>query len=90
VLAVALAFGTLLRETPEGRRRLDDLGSGWRRARELLRQEGLPSLAAPIMEFFKGVMRAFAALLHRIRTRLSPRLGEPVRSTLVKAVAAPP
>jgi hypothetical protein len=89
VLAIAFAFGTLLRETPEGRRRLDDLTTGWQRLRDRLRHEPFLNLIAPIMAFFQGIMRTFAEGLHRIRTRLSARLGEPPQTAVIKALAAP-
>lgn len=88
-LALAFALGTLLRETPEGRRRLDDLATSWFRLRNLLRHERLLNLIAPIVAFFKEVMRVFAEILHRIRSRLVPRLDEPLYNTLLKGLAAP-
>jgi len=88
-MALALAFGTLLRETPEGRRRLDDLATSWHRLRDLLRHERFLTLIAPIVAFFQEVMRVFAEVLHRIRSRLAPRLDEPLYTTLLKGLAAP-
>jgi len=90
VLALAYAFGTLLRDTPAGRRRLDDLVTGWRRFLDLLHQERLAGLIAPVMEFFKHATRALTEGLHRIRTRLSPRLDERPGSSVLKALAALP
>ncbi|WP_020506992.1 hypothetical protein [Lamprocystis purpurea] len=90
VLALAYAFGTLLRDTPAGRRRLDDLVTGWRRFLDLLRQERLAGLIAPVMEFFKQATRALTEGLHRIRTRLSPRLEERPGTSVLKALAALP
>lgn len=90
LLATALAVGTLVRETPEGRRRLDDLGNGWQRIRQLLRHEGLAALIAPVMSFFSGLVRSLAAFLYRVRTRLSPRLDEPVGTTVGKTLLAVP
>ena len=89
VLALAYALGTRLRDTPAGRRQLDDLTTAGRQFRELLRQERLADLIAPVMEFFKRGLRALDEGLHRIGTRLSPRLGEAPAVTLLKALAAP-
>jgi hypothetical protein len=41
------------------------------------------------MAFFQGIMRTFAEVLHRVRTRLSPRLGESPQIVVVKGLAAP-
>jgi len=90
VLALAYAFGTLLRDTPAGRRQLDDLVTGWRRFLDLLHQERLAGLIAPVMEFFKQATRALTEGLHRIRTRLSPRLNERPGTSVLKALAALP
>ena len=87
--ALAYAVGTLLRDTPAGRRRLDDLTTGWRQFRDLLRQERLADLIAPVIEFFRRGVRVLTENLHRIRTRLSPRLGEDPAATLLKGLAAP-
>jgi hypothetical protein len=87
--AIAFALGTLLRETPEGRRRLDDWTTGWHRLRHSLHHERFLNLITPIMELFRGILRTFAEILHRIRTRLSPRLGEPQQVIFIKALAAP-
>jgi hypothetical protein len=90
VLALAFAIGTLLRETTEGRRRLDDLVTGLLRLKDRLRHERILDLITPVMDLFKGMTRAFAAGLHRIRTRLSPRFGESAQTTLLKGLAALP
>jgi hypothetical protein len=90
VLVLALAFGTLLRETAGGRRRLDDLTTGWRGLLDLVRRERLAGLVAPVMEFFKRATRGLTEGLFHIRYRLSPRLGEPAHRALLKAMAAPP
>ena len=89
VLAVAFALGTLLRETPDGRRRLDDIITLLRRQRDYLRHERLVDLIAPVMKFFEHVLRALGGVLHGIRMRLSLRLGESLALTLAKAVLAP-
>ena len=89
LLTLAYALGTLLRETPAGRRGLDDLATGWRHLRDLLRQERLADLIAPVMAFFKQWIRTLDEGLHRIRTHLSPRLGEGPVTTLLKTLVAP-
>lgn len=90
VLALAFALGTLIRDTPQGRRGLDDLASVWLRIRERLRHERLLDLITPVLDLFKELTRAFSGLLDQVRTALSPRYGEPPRTTLLKAMAAVP
>ncbi len=89
VLAVAFALGTLLRDTPGGRRWLDDLATGWRRSWVYLRHEGLKDLADVVMGFFKAQTRRLTEALSRVRSLLDRRLGEPLPSAALKTLATP-
>lgn len=89
VPAVAFALGILLRDTPGGRRWLDDLIAGWQRVWTRLRHEGLADLAAAVMGFFTAQTRRLAEGLYRVRGLLDRRLGEPWSVALLKSLAAP-
>jgi hypothetical protein len=89
LLALAFALGTLLRDTPAGRRWLDDLATGWHRFWVRLRHEGLADLVAAVMDFFKSQTRRLAEALERVRSLLDRRLDEPLPGALLKTLAAP-
>lgn len=88
-LALAFALGTLLRDTPNGRRRMDDLAGTWHQLLVALRRERLEDLIAPIMDFFNARMRELGDALNRVRTRLSLRLEDPPDAVLLKTLLGP-
>lgn len=89
LLALAFALGTLLRDTPGGRRWLDDLATGWQRFWVRLRHEGLADLVAAVMDFFKSQTRRLTEALERVRSLLDRRLDEPLPGALIKTLASP-
>ena len=86
---LAFALGTLLRNTPTGRRFLDNLstsvGTFLRRANQALFIGAIQQL----LYFFKEVTRRFSQLLYRVDEALTHHLGEHPLSLVVKAVLAP-
>lgn len=87
-LAVAFAICTLLRNTPGGRRRLDDLVLAARQLRVRIGRERIADLVAPVVRFFEDRIRILAEWLHRIQMQLSLRLNDPTYAAVLKAMMA--
>ncbi len=86
---LAYAVGTLARNTPAGRRFLDNLrtsiGLYLRRINQALFINAIQSL----LYFFKEVTRRFSQLLHRVDESLTHHLGERLPSLVFKALLTP-
>lgn len=89
LFALALALGTLVRNTPVGRRLLDDVASTVGRFLRLVNQTLIIGLVRELMQFFKEVTRRFQQGLHWIEELLSHRLGESRQELALKAVLIP-
>ncbi|WP_296695437.1 sulfite exporter TauE/SafE family protein [Thiocapsa sp. UBA6158] len=89
LLIPAFAIGTLARNTPAGRRMLDNAASAaWQMLRRL-NQTLVIGLVRELLHFFKEVTRRFEQGLHRIEELLSHQLGESRLALVVKALFAP-
>jgi hypothetical protein len=89
LLIPAFAIGTLARNTPAGRRMLDNAASGaWQMLRRL-NQTLVVGLVRELLHFFKEVTRRFEQGLHRIEELLSHQLGESRLALVLKALFAP-
>jgi hypothetical protein len=75
-LIPAFAIGTLARNTPAGRRMLDNAASATRQMLRRLNQTLVIGLVRELLHFFKEVTRRFEQGLHRIEELLSHQLGE--------------
>jgi hypothetical protein len=89
VFALALALGTLVRNTPAGRHLLDDTASGVGRVLRIVNQTLILGLVRELMQFFKEVTRRFQQSLHWIEELLSHRLGESHLELVIKALLIP-
>ena len=87
--ALALALGTLVRNTPAGRHLLDDTASGVGRLVRVVNQTLILGLVRELMQFFKEVTRRFQQGLHWIEELLSHRLGESRWALALKALLIP-
>ncbi|WP_146108830.1 hypothetical protein [Chromatium okenii] len=87
--ALALALGTLVRNTPAGRHLLDDTASGVGRFVRVVNQTLILGLLRELMQFFKEVTRRFQQGLHWIEELLSHRLGESRWALAFKALLIP-
>jgi hypothetical protein len=89
LLIPAFAIGTLARNTPAGRRMLDNVASAtWQMLRRL-NQTLVIGLVRELLHFFKEVTRRFDQGLHRIDELLSHQLGESRLALVVKSLFAP-
>ncbi|WP_200387368.1 sulfite exporter TauE/SafE family protein [Thiocapsa imhoffii] len=88
-LVVAFAVGTLIRNTPAGRRLLDNAVSKTLQFLRRLNQTLVIGLVQELLHFFKEVTRRFAQGLHRIEELLTHQLGESHLQLVVKALFAP-
>jgi hypothetical protein len=89
LLIPAFAIGTLARNTPAGRRMLDNAASAtWQMLRRL-NQTLVIGLVRELLHFFKEVTRRFEQGLHRIEELLSHQLGESPLALTMKALFAP-
>ncbi|WP_296899013.1 sulfite exporter TauE/SafE family protein, partial [Thiohalocapsa sp.] len=86
---LAFALGTLARNTPAGRRFLDNLSTRVGLYLRRLNQALFIGLIQSLLAFFKEVTRSFSQLLHRVDEALIHHLGERVPSLVLKAVLAP-
>jgi hypothetical protein len=86
---LAFALGTLARNTPAGRRFLDDLSTNLGRYLRRINQALFIGLIQQLLYFFKEVTRRFFQLLHRVDEALTHHLGERPDSFVLKAVLAP-
>nr|WP_207168377.1 sulfite exporter TauE/SafE family protein [Thiocystis violacea] len=89
LVALTLALGVLVRNTPAGRRLLDDLASAAGRLLRRLNQTLVIGLIQELMQFFKELTRRFQQGLHRIEERLSHHLGESIPQLLIKSILVP-
>lgn len=89
LFALALALGTLVRNTPAGRHLLDDAASVVGRFLRLVNQTLIIGLVRELMQFFKDITRRFQQGLHWIEELLSHRLGESKMELVLKAVLIP-
>lgn len=87
--ALTLVLGVLMRNTPGGRRVLDDLVSASGQFLRRLNQTLVIGLIQELMLFFKEVTRRFQQGLHRIEERLSHHLGESWIALTLKAILVP-
>ncbi len=86
---LAFALGTLARNTPAGRRFLDDLSTRIGGYLRRINQALFIGLIQQLLYFFKEVTRRFSQLLHRVDEALTHHLGERPASLVLKAVLAP-
>ena len=86
---LAFALGTLARNTPAGRRFLDNLSTRFGLYMRRLNQALFIGLIQSLLTFFKEVTRGFSQLLHRVDEALIHHLGERLPSLALKALLAP-
>lgn len=86
---LAFAIGTVARNTPAGRRMLDNAASAIGLALRRLNQTLVIGLVRELLHFFKEVTRRFDQGLHRIEELLSHQLGESRPELMIKALFAP-
>ncbi|EXJ14362.1 hypothetical protein [Imhoffiella purpurea] len=89
ILALILALGTLVHNTPAGRRLLDDLASSSVQILRRLNQALVMGLVKELMQFFKELTRRFQQGLHRIEELLSHHLGESALQLTLKSLMVP-
>ena len=89
LLGLAFALGTLARNTPGGRRFLDDLSTRVATYLQRINQALFLGLIQQLLFFFKEVTRRFSQLLHRVDDALTHHLGERLPSLAAKVVLAP-
>jgi hypothetical protein len=86
---LAFALGTLARNTPAGRRFLDNLNTRVGLYLRRINQALFIGLIQSLLYFFKEVTRRFSQLLHRVDEALIHYFGEQPVSLVVKALVAP-
>jgi len=86
---LAFALGTLARNTPAGRRFLDDLSTSIASSIRRVNQTLFIGAIQQLMYFFKELTRGFSQILHRVEEALTHHLGEHPASAVAKAVLAP-
>ncbi|HCS88632.1 MAG: sulfite exporter TauE/SafE family protein [Thiohalocapsa sp. PB-PSB1] len=86
---LAFALGTLARNTPAGRRFLDNLSTRIGVYLRRINQTLVIGLIQWLLTFFKEITRGFSQLLHRVDEALVHHLGERFESTLFKALVTP-
>jgi hypothetical protein len=86
---LAFAIGTLIRNTPAGRRMLDNALSAMGLFLRRINQTLVIGLVQELLHFFKEVTRRFEQGLHRIEELLSHQLGESRLELTLKALFAP-
>ncbi len=89
LLGLAFALGTLARNTPAGRRFLDNLSTRIGLYLRRLNQALFIGLIQSLLYFFKEVTRRFSQLLHRVDEALIHHLGDRIWSLAIKAILAP-
>lgn len=89
LLGLAFALGTLARNTPAGRRFLDNLSTRIGTYLQRLNQALFIGLIQQLLFFFKEVTRRFSQLLHRVDEGLTHHLSERWSSLATKALLAP-
>jgi len=86
---IAFALGTLARNTPAGRRFLDDLSTDVGLYLRRLNQTLLIGLIQRLLYFFKETMRRLAQWLNRVDEALTLQVGERPHRLLLKVTLAP-
>jgi hypothetical protein len=89
LLGLAFALGTLARNTPAGRRFLDNLATGTGRILRRLNQALLVGLIQQLLYWFKEISRRFSQALSRVDEALTHHLGEHWLSLGLKALLTP-
>ena len=89
LFGLAFALGTLARNTPAGRRFLDNLASGTGRVLRRLNQALLVGLIQQMLYWFKEISRQFSQVLSRVDEALAHHLGEHWLSLGIKALLTP-
>ncbi len=89
LLGLAFALGTLARNTPAGRRFLDNLSTRIAAYLQRLNQALFIGLIQQLLFFFKEVTRRFSQVLHRVDEGLTHHLSERWTSLALKALLAP-
>jgi hypothetical protein len=86
---LAFALGTLLRNTPAGRRFLDNVNTRIGVYLARINQALFIGLIQWLLTFFKEVTRGFSQLLYRVDEALIHHLGERVEGLLAKLLLTP-
>lgn len=89
VLALTLALGLLIRNTPAGRRWLDELTSAAAQFLRRVNETLVIGLVKELLHLFKEVTRRFEQGLHWIEEMLSHHLGESRLELAAKALLLP-
>ncbi|WPL15150.1 hypothetical protein Thiowin_00030 [Thiorhodovibrio winogradskyi] len=89
LLGLAFALGTLARNTPAGRRFIDNLVTYLVQMQRRINQTLVLGLIQQLQYSFKEATRRIAQALHRVEEGLMHHLHEPIGGFLIKALAAP-
>lgn len=89
LLGLAFALGTLARNTPAGRRFIDNLVTYLVQLQRRINQALVVGFIQHLLYLFKEATRRIAQGLHRVEEGLTHHLHEPFGGFLLKAVAAP-
>lgn len=89
LVGLAFALGTLARNTPAGRRFLDNLSTRIGVYLQRINQALFIGLIQQLLFFFKEITRRFSQLLHRVDEALTHHLSERGTSLAIKALLAP-
>ncbi|MBK5968976.1 MULTISPECIES: sulfite exporter TauE/SafE family protein [Thiorhodovibrio] len=89
LLGLAFALGTLARNTPAGRRFIDNMVTYLVQLQRRINQTLVLGLIQHMLYLFKEATRRIAQGLHRVEEALMHHLHEPIGGFLVKALATP-
>ncbi len=89
LLGLAFALGTLARNTPGGRRFIDNLVSYVTRVFARINQTVFFGAIQQLLFFFKELTRRFAQAMYRVDESLTHHLSESRQNYLLKVIAAP-
>jgi hypothetical protein len=89
LFVLAFALGTLARNTPAGRRMLDNAASATGQFLGRVNQTLVIGVVKELLHFFKEVTRRFDQALHRIEELLSHHLGESRLQLVLKSLFLP-
>ncbi|MBK5931786.1 sulfite exporter TauE/SafE family protein [Halochromatium salexigens] len=89
LFGLAFALGTLARNTPAGRRFLDNLSTRIAAYLQRINQALFIGLIQQLLFFFKEVTRRFSQVLHRVDEGLTHHLSERWSSLAVKTLLSP-
>ncbi len=89
LVVLAFALGTLARNTPAGRRFLDNLSTRIGGYLRRINQTLVIGVIQWLLTFFKEVTRGFSQILYRVDDALVPHLGERMEARLFKALVTP-